>query len=44
VVSTEAVPKEGVRMEKHTVIEEEQVGADLRKERIETEVDPGVRR
>jgi uncharacterized protein (TIGR02271 family) len=44
VVSTEAVPKERVRLEKDTVVEEEQVGADVRKERIEAEVDEGLRR
>lgn len=44
VVATETVPKEGIRMEKETVVEQEQVGADLRKERIEAEVDPDIRR
>ena len=43
VVSTEAVPKERVRLEKDTVTEQQEVGTDLRKERIEAEVDPGVR-
>ncbi len=44
VAGTEVVPKERVRMEKDTVVEEEQVGAELRKERVEAEVDPGTRR
>ena len=37
VVTTQAVPKERVRLSKETVTTDEQVSADLRKERIETE-------
>jgi len=37
VISTEAVPKERVRLTKETVAGEEQVSADLRKEQIEIE-------
>ena len=37
VAETEVVPKERIRMEKQTVLEEEAVEADLRKERIEVE-------
>ena len=44
VAATETVPKERIRMEKDTVVEQEQVGADLRKERVEAEVDPGTGR
>ncbi len=44
VAATETVPKERIRMEKDTVVEEEQVGAELRKERVEAEVDPDTRR
>ncbi len=44
VAATETVPKERIRMEKDTVVEQEEVGADLRKERVEAEVDPGTRR
>jgi uncharacterized protein (TIGR02271 family) len=45
VAGVQAVPKERVRLEKETVVEEQQVGADLRKERIEAEVDdPDLRR
>ena len=45
VAGVQAVPKERVRLEKDTVVEEQQVGADLRKERIEAEVDdPDIRR
>jgi uncharacterized protein (TIGR02271 family) len=44
VAGVETVPKERIRMETETVVEEQQVGADLRKERIEAEVDPDVRR
>ena len=45
VAGVQAVPKERVRLEKETVVEEQEVGADLRKERIEAEVDdPDVRR
>ncbi len=44
VAGVETVPKERVRMETETVVEEQQVGADVRKERIEAEVDPDVRR
>jgi stress response protein YsnF len=42
VVETRAVPKERVRLEKETVTEERDVGADVRKERIDVEgdVDP----
>ncbi len=44
VAGVETVPKERIRMETETVVEEQQVEADLRKERIEAEVDPDVRR
>ena len=44
VAGTQTVPKERVRLEKETVVEQQQVGADVRKERIEAEVDPDVRR
>jgi len=44
VAGTVTVPKERVRMDTETVVEQEQVGAELRKERIEAEVDPGTRR
>jgi uncharacterized protein (TIGR02271 family) len=44
VAGTEVVPKERVRLEKDTVVEQERVGAELRQERIEAEVDPDVRR
>ena len=37
VVTTQAVPKERVRLSKETVTTDEQVSADLRKEQIETE-------
>lgn len=37
VVEKETVPVERVRLEKDTVIDEEQVGGEVRKERIETE-------
>jgi len=40
VAGTETVPKERIRMEKETLVEEEQVGAELRKERVETEYEP----
>ncbi len=40
VAAKETVPKERVRLEKETVTEEAQVDADLRKERVETEVEP----
>ena len=40
VAAKETVPKERIRMEKEIVQEEDQVGADLRKERIEAEYDP----
>ena len=39
VASTEAVPKERVRLDKEVVVEEQSVGQDLRKERIEVEGD-----
>ncbi len=42
VATTETVPRERVRMGKETVVEQERVGADIRKERIE--VDPGTSR
>lgn len=38
VAAKETVPKERVRLEKDVVIEEAEVDADLRKERVETEV------
>jgi len=38
VATKETVPKERVRLEKDVVIEEAEVDADLRKERVETEV------
>ncbi len=44
VAGVETVPKERIRMETETVVEEQQVGADVRKERIEAEVDPDTRR
>lgn len=44
VAGTEVVPKERIRLEKETVVEQEQVGADLRQERVEAEVHPDVRR
>jgi uncharacterized protein (TIGR02271 family) len=44
VAGTKTVPKERIRLEKDTVVEQEQVGADIRKERIEAEVDRGTRR
>lgn len=40
VATKQAVPKERVRLEKDTVVEEAEVGADLRKERVEAEVEP----
>lgn len=40
VAGTETVPKERIRMEKETLVEQAQVGADLRKERVETEYEP----
>jgi uncharacterized protein (TIGR02271 family) len=39
VVTTETVPKERVRLAKDTVVEDETVGADVRKEHIEVEGD-----
>ena len=39
VVETRAVPKERVRLETETVIDEETVGGEVRKERIETETE-----
>jgi uncharacterized protein (TIGR02271 family) len=39
VVETRAVPKERVRLEKDTVTEDQTVGGEVRKERIETEGD-----
>jgi len=46
VVATEAVPKERVRLDTETVVDEETVGADVRKEHIEVEGDvpQGTRR
>ena len=44
VAGTEVVPKERVRLDKETVVEQEQVEADLRQERIDAEVDPDIRR
>ena len=44
VAGVETVPKERIRMETETVVEEQQVEADVRKERIEAEVDPDIRR
>ena len=40
VAGKQTVPKERVRLEKDTVTEEAEVGADLRKERVEAEVKP----
>jgi len=40
VASKRTVPKERVRLEKDTVTEEAQVGAELRKERVDTETEP----
>jgi len=34
------VPKERIRMEKETLVEDETFAADLRKERVEAEYDP----
>ena len=42
VAATEVVPKERIRMEKETVVEQETVGAELRKEHIEVEGDATV--
>ena len=39
VAATETVPKERIRLEKDTVVDEEQVGGEVRKERIEAEYD-----
>ena len=44
VAGVETVPRERIRMETETVVEEQQVEADVRKERVEAEVDPDVRR
>jgi uncharacterized protein (TIGR02271 family) len=44
VARTEVVPKERVRLDTETVVEEQQVGAELRQERIEAEIDPDARR
>ena len=41
VAAKETVPKERVRLEKDVVTEEEEVGAELRKERLGVEGDPG---
>ncbi len=43
VAAKATVPKERVRLEKDTVTEEAEVGADLRKERVEAEVEPPSR-
>nr|MDQ3642274.1 PRC and DUF2382 domain-containing protein [Actinomycetota bacterium] len=43
VAGVETVPKERIRMETETVVEEQVVETDLRKERIEAEVDPDIR-
>ena len=40
VAAKQTVPKERVRLEKDTVTEEAEVGADLRKERVEAEIEP----
>lgn len=40
VASKQTVPKERIRLEKDTVTEQAEVGADLRKERVETDVEP----
>ncbi len=40
VAAKQTVPKERVRLQKETVTEEAEVGAELRKERVEAEVDP----
>ena len=40
VAGTETVPKERIRMEKETLVEDETFAADLRKERVEAEYDP----
>ena len=44
VAGVETVPKERIRMGTEIVVEEQQVEADVRKERVEAEVDPDVRR
>ncbi len=42
VAEKEVVPKERVRLDKDVVTEQEQVGGEVRKERIEVEGDPNV--
>ena len=44
VAGVETVPKERIRMDTENVVEEQEVGAEVRKERIEAEVDLDVRR
>ena len=44
VAQTHVEPKERIRLDKQTVVDEEQVGADLRKEHVEIEGDPATRR
>ncbi len=43
VAETETVPKERIRMEKDTVLEEERVAGEVRKERVEAEFAPEPR-
>lgn len=43
VASKRTVPKERIRLEKDTVTEEAEIAADVRKERVETEVEPSRR-
>ena len=44
VAETEVVPKERIRLDKERVTEEEQISADLRKERVEVDDESGVTR
>jgi len=44
VAQTEVVPKEQIRLEKETVTEQQQIAADLRKERVEVDDETGITR
>jgi len=44
VAGVETVPKERIRLDTLTVVEEQEVGAEVRKERVEAEIDPDIRR
>ena len=44
VAETEVVPKERIRLDKERVTEQEQISADLRKERVEVDDESGVTR